>query len=367
MDFAELYFYLRPVFLIFLGINSFKILFRKWEIILTLYQMFYFINFKLNSKINYVPDDSLFLFASTWFDGFDVNSCLNDPRFDTENFRISSSFSKDFQNAKVVVFHPYDFNFKHLPRERPKGQLWVWLNLEPPKYVKYLGKTNGHFNYTASYKTNSDIFLPYGYFIEKPNFTFHNKYLKPFDQRNHSVCWIVSNWKSTFRNSYYEKLKEFINIDVYTGLPRDKNIYNKCEHLSQCKFYLSFENSNHSDYITEKLWYNAYQCGAIPIVLGTVKSDYLKQNIPSDSIIHVDDFSSPEELANYIRRVENNMTLYESYFNWRKGRDIYFEDSFGTYYCRVVDYIRKYQPKPHKDNLTADWFIENYPWWEPNV
>ena len=129
--------------------------------------------------------EKMFLFASpSWFEGYGVKDCLADSRFNTENSKISASFD-DFNKADIVIFHPNDFDFRRLPRERPKGQLWVWLDLEPPQKVPHLGISDDKFNYTASYKMDSDIYLPYGYFIDKPeSFIFNRSYFKPFNQRH---------------------------------------------------------------------------------------------------------------------------------------------------------------------------------------
>lgn len=208
---------------------------------------------------------------------------------------------------------------------------------------------------------DSDIYIPYGYFIDKPeSFIFNRSYFKPFNQRQKLVCWMVSNWKSKFRNDYYNELSKYVNITIFTRITRDRWRFNKCDVLSDCKFYLSFENTNHTDYITEKLWYNAFQCGAIPIALGPSKQNYLNHKIPNDSFIHVEDFANMEDLSKYIKSVSENQTLYQTFFNWRKGRDIYFEDAFGTYYCRIVDYFNKYHPKPHRNIKIKEWFLNGW-------
>lgn len=337
-----------------------------WGIMIKLYKMKSPICF--NFEYSY-PDikkfnNFLFLYASkSFFQGYKPKHCLADPRFNTTNFRISTSF-RDYNKANVVIFHQNDFDFRKLPQSRPKGQLWVWLNMEPPQHIQILNTSENQFNYTASYKTSSDIFLPYGYFIKKPDtFVFNSSFFKPFNQRKKLVCWMVSNWRSKFRNEYYYKLNKSINIEVFGTKTKRIQKFHKCDALSDCKFYLSFENTNHTDYITEKIWYNAFVCGAIPIVHGTLKKEYLKQNIPSDSFIHTDDFANTDELAKYIHKVDQNKTLYQSYFNWRRGRDIYFEDPFGTYYCRVVDFFNRRYLKPRKNLRIKEWFFKG---WEDN-
>ena len=70
---------------------------------------------------------------------------------------------------------------------------------------------------------------------------------------------------------------------------------------SQYKFYLAFENSNCVDYITEKFFVNGLQHNALPIVMGASKEAY-ERSAPQHSFIHVDDFSGPAHLAEYLHK-----------------------------------------------------------------
>lgn len=316
----------------------------------------------VNTKVQRIQNKELFfLFTSTsWFEGYDVHHCLSDSRFNTTNVKITTNI-RDLNKSDIVIFHPNEFDFRNLPKYRPEGQLWVWLNLEPPQNVKYLNISDDKFNYTATYRSDSDIFLPYGNFITKSDsFIFQKRFFKPFNERNKKICWLVSNWNSNFRNRYYEEMKKYMDIKVFGGFTKDPRRYQKCQIISDCKFYMSFENANHTDYITEKLWYNAYQCGAIPIVLGTSRKNYENLGIPGDSFIHVNDFENAKELADFIDKVAEDKNIYKKYFNWRKGRDIYFDDAFGTYFCRIVDYIKKYHPEPRTNVKIKDWFLQGW-------
>lgn len=42
-----------------------------------------------------------------------------------------------------------------------------------------------------------------------------------------------------------------------------------CDKIDDYKFYFAWENSACQEYITEKVWWNAYYKGAVPIVLGS--------------------------------------------------------------------------------------------------
>ena len=53
----------------------------------------------------------------------------------------------------------------------------------------------------------------------------------------------------------------------------------RCPALAKYKFYLALENSLCSEYLTEKLWWNALGEGAVPVVLGGKSArDYAKEN-----------------------------------------------------------------------------------------
>uniref|UniRef100_A0A3B3QW46 Fucosyltransferase n=1 Tax=Paramormyrops kingsleyae TaxID=1676925 RepID=A0A3B3QW46_9TELE len=86
--------------------------------------------------------------------------------------------------------------------------------------------------------------------------------------------------------------------------------------ISRCYFYLAFENSVYRDYITEKLWNNALLAGSVPVVLGPPRANY-EAFIPKDSFIHVDDFNSIKELADFLNQLASDKERYESYFRWR--------------------------------------------------
>ena len=101
------------------------------------------------------------------------------------------------------------------------------------------------------------------------------------------------------------------NADV----PPDVNLQNKTNVMEKYLFHLAFENGRVDDYITEKLWM-AFHSGTLPVVLGPAN---IKDHIDSfRGVIYVDDYPTVQDLANYLNRVANNQTLYESYHAWRK-------------------------------------------------
>ena len=85
--------------------------------------------------------------------------------------------------------------------------------------------------------------------------------------------------------------------------------------LKTHKFYLAFENSLCTDYITEKV-FDRMANNVLPIVLGG--ADYTA-HLPPHSYINVKDYSSPKKLAKYLHKLDKNDTLYNEYFAWKKN------------------------------------------------
>lgn len=105
------------------------------------------------------------------------------------------------------------------------------------------------------------------------------------------------------------------------------------------KFYLAFENSNCHQYITEKLFKNALGLNepdflVVPIVMGARKEEYDKF-APPNSFIHVDDFKSAKDLAEYLRLLANNDALYYDYFRW-KNLGFFIDTKFMCRICAML-------------------------------
>lgn len=53
----------------------------------------------------------------------------------------------------------------------------------------------------------------------------------------------------------------------------------------------------------------------IPVVMGAAPEDY-ERAAPPHSFIHVDDFESPKELAEYLHKLDKDDELYNQYFQY---------------------------------------------------
>uniref|UniRef100_A0A8C5QBM7 Fucosyltransferase n=1 Tax=Leptobrachium leishanense TaxID=445787 RepID=A0A8C5QBM7_9ANUR len=257
--------------------------------------------------------------------------------------------------ADALVVHHCDIMYSQssLPQKpRPHFQRWVWFNLEPPLIISNLHFLDNLFNFTMTFRQDSDICRPYGRIeaLKVPqNFTIPAK--------SKLVSWVVSKWyDGSPRVKYYEEFKKHIQIDIYgrgyTELSRD----DFHDTISKYKFYLSFENSIYTDYITEKFWSNALSTDAVPVALGPSRQSY-ERFIPGDAFIHVDDFPSPKDLAAYLHNLDKDDERYKKYFNWRSKYRVKMEGGWASHYCRACETLKwrtDYQTIPS----VAKWFLE---------
>ncbi|XP_060771458.1 4-galactosyl-N-acetylglucosaminide 3-alpha-L-fucosyltransferase 9-like [Neoarius graeffei] len=248
----------------------------------------------------------------------------------------------EYDKVHGVIFHHrdiYDNVFELLGMRRPPLQKWVWMNMESPRNSERQAEFDGLFNLTASYRRDSDIWVPYGRIIEasKEGKTFK------IPLKDKLVCWIVNNWDVQFKRvQYFEELRKHIQIDIYGGaFERKLSQKEYFRILLSCKFYLSFENSIYKDYFTEKL-FNPMKVGTVPVVLGPPRENY-EEFLPADSFIHVDDFESPQELAEHLKFLDQKQEAYEEYFTWRQhltAEVTYFPLEQA---CRICDHIKRHK------------------------
>lgn len=240
-------------------------------------------------------------------------------------YNISHCFLTDdtdaLPSADVVVFHHQELSrgASALPRHRSAWQRWVWMSLEPPVNNANLRQLNGVFNWTMSYRRDADIPVPYG--VTVPGVQRLN--VQAATNRSYFACWLVSKYRpSQARAGVYQSLKREIPIEVFGRWKKNPlPDHMLLPTISKCLFYLAFENSEARDYISEKLWRNAFQSGAIPVVLGPSRATY-EAVAPPHSFIHVSDFRSTAELATYLKHVAADRQVYEGYLQWHHTHSI---------------------------------------------
>ncbi|KAL4231565.1 Galactoside 3(4)-L-fucosyltransferase [Mactra antiquata] len=183
---------------------------------------------------------------------------------------------------------------------------------------------NDKFNWTMTYRRDSDIYMPYGHIVFTRRYEMKN-YQAIFSRKKYSVAWMVSHCSTmSHREDYVRELQKYIDVHIYGACGSytcDKNDHNCLKTVIKTyKFVLSFENTYHTNYVTEKL-FNWFPENIIPVVRGG-ETDYAKLGVPAGSIINADDFESPKELAKMLWRVGSNEKLYSRYLKRKAGYQI---------------------------------------------
>ena len=317
-----------------------------------------------------------------------MNSTPDFPRGQTlfEHCPVSDCIITNNQSAlpsvsqfDAVIFHLSDLErlkTEDLPdqKERNPNQRYVMFFLESPQHWQVnVTRFNNFFNWTMTYRMDSDIPYPDGWIVPKltkqsfvpternighwdkwENFNFgkfvSSLHLRPrrfieLAQRPPRIAWIVSNCNTdSDRERYVNELKKYIQVDVFgscgTQLCSPKSSHLTCIDKVEQKymFYLAFENSFCDQYVTEKLW-TWLLMDIVPVVLGQANYAAI---MPPHSFINAGNFPEPKDLAYYLKKLSGNKTEYLSYFWWK---DFYKVNSNSMYFDKDYDKIKENESK----------------------
>ena len=267
------------------------------------------------------------------------------------NCFISSDISASDQgeeNFDAFIFHaPRDANLDAgepiLVKHRRPDQVFIFFSMEPPNVLeREILKTSraqnfdGHFNWTISYRSDSDFYLPYGLIeplasapstdadtlrlIESAG---RSSNIHPAKGKTKLVLWMVSNCHArSNRQECVRKLQEHIQVDIISKdgrcggnitCPRVRN-EDVCYEMMEktYKFYLSFENAICREYVSEK-FFDIISRNIVPVVLGG--TDY-SSIAPRHSYIDARQYT-PRQLADYLLQIDADDKLYAQFFWWR--------------------------------------------------
>lgn len=300
-------------------------------------------------------------FGNTEKDPFAFCSVRN-CALDTSNDRID--------DADAVMFHLHLTKGPHtLPNSRRRpGQFWIFFTDESPLHTFLLTRQynmshyNGLFNLSMTYRSDSDVPVPYGRTVPLPEDT--DEVIRDYaSSKKNLVAILGSNCGgANMRWPYVRELAKHVKVDVYGGCGTKVcpgHFTRDCDVTERYKFYLAFENSNCREYITEKLWWNAYHKEVVPVVMGATREEYARL-APPHSFIHVEDFKGPEDLARYLVYLDGNATAYNEYFAWKRKYVVKNEHGyFGSpslHLCRMCEAVNRLQgrTKVYKD-LESFW------------
>lgn len=132
-------------------------------------------------------------------------------------------------------------------------------------------------------------------------------------KNNAIFCSFVASKSMGIRESFVKELSKYKKVDCGGSLLNNTggNVKNKIEFQTKSKFCVAYENSSSIGYTTEKIL-DAYMANCIPIYWGNpnVEEDFNKE-----TMICAHDFNDFNDLIEYIKKVDNDNELYNSYMN----------------------------------------------------
>lgn len=198
-------------------------------------------------------------------------------------------------DAIVINISGLKYNQQDLPSARSDNQLYVFVALEPAAYWTLPDEEfNYLFNYTITYRLDSDITYPYFTITNKrgeivgPKINAHfrnwtrmipisESVKNKLKNKTKAVAWFVTNCydrnhRLSFGHNINNALSKYnLNVDIFGAcgtIACTKGHYTCLDLVAHTYyFYFSFENSNCEDYVSEKLL-TAINHYAVPIVLG---------------------------------------------------------------------------------------------------
>ena len=258
----------------------------------------------------------------------------------------------DYSKADIVFFHARDMPtmsiLEDLKKKSKKGQYWMYFVKENPFNSPPTGPLNRLFELAMTYRYNSDFPFPYGRYVTRTPEDKEDYTLDVAKNKTKQIAWMVSHC-GTRRDKlakYFEQHGLIIAVGGGCASQFQNRLHcstKECtEEMSKYKFYFSAENNLCNQYITEKYWSNPFKINAVPIVLGGSNYADPQLAIPG-SFINALDFKTPQDLVEYIKKVDSNDTLYNSYFNWKKRYKLFQEKQWGCSYamCNLCDHLKK--------------------------
>ena len=226
------------------------------------------------------------------------------------------------------------------------------------------------FNWTMTFRFDSDILYPYSFIFERGNESYlsNNDYDKIFREKDKDVFWLVSHCHTkSRREEYVKQLNSIINVDIYGGCGKKfscpkgtkgtdiKNCF--MEVARRYKFVLAFENTIYLDYVTEKVfrWFNLDI-----IVIGRGGTNYSRR-FPQGTLIDAADFNSATELGHFLKKLGSDMDRYTTYLK-RKSK-YYSVGHMGAAqiaYCKLCEYLHTFDTYRNAYTNISSWWAQGW-------
>lgn len=270
------------------------------------------------------------------------------------------------KDSDVIIFHIPSLDMDQEPPPKPKRQRWVFLTHESPCHTPMPNKKwLGMFNWTATYRLDSDFWFDYGRLAKRKS-PLRKNYREVLNQKSGLIAWMVSNCDTVAKRlNYVRELKKYVPVDVYGKcgkLKCSKQTNDECWDMigTKYKFYLSFENSLSTDYVTEKFWkllnYDI-------VSISRSGANYTRLGVHKNWHIDTRNFESPKHLASFIKYLDENPRQYLQYIKWKRYYRLEGKEKGRGWPCQICKKLHaKEPPKMYTANQLKEWFYDNECW-----
>jgi GR25 family glycosyltransferase involved in LPS biosynthesis len=225
-------------------------------------------------------------------------------------------------DSSIVIFGPFGSTWKTLPEKQPKIH-FTGENTAPVKEAA-LNLGYQHVDMVDNYLRFPLWILEIDWFGADPARIVNPKpiplerctkvYASELAQKKKFCAFIVTNPLNPIRNSAFQWLSEYktvdsagrlfnnIGPDIFAGTGGGGGELKKLEFLKDYKFCLTYENNSAPGYVTEK-YLHAKAAGCIPIYWGDPR---FEREFNKAGCINAQNFKSPEELIEAVRRVDED-------------------------------------------------------------
>ncbi|XP_062699416.1 alpha-(1,3)-fucosyltransferase C isoform X2 [Aedes albopictus] len=281
----------------------------------------------------------------------------------------------------ALVFHiaePWAYSlFEKVPKLRSPRQIYVAANMESPAHTKHLlGGDHDFFNWTMTYRLDSDVVWNYNNFVDAETEVVLGPSERPQWRRgfeeyyNETVLGIVLEKTKmgvqfvshcgtiSKRDDLVREIQKLMSVDIYgkcgtlecpRGSPRCTEML-----TTDYRFYFAFENSLCRDYVTEKVYTVMDASWIVPVVFGG--ADY-SLFLPPNSYIDAQQFNTVEDLVEYLSYLSQNPREYAKYFWWKEHYRITGSQPFCDLCQKLHDVGTRERVQYYKD-IEEWWFDE---------
>ncbi|XP_063538172.1 alpha-(1,3)-fucosyltransferase C-like [Cydia strobilella] len=228
---------------------------------------------------------------------------------------------------------------------RPKNQRYIFYGMEPSDQVRVCNPyADNFFNYTWSYKLNSDIVSPFfvvrdmndsavapsqyaEWTMSLPKASLKLEEVMKFKNKNKAVAMLVKGCKDNEGKIFASKLREALKVhaeelDVF-GCKRSYPLAGSGAVIAREYYYVLVTAGTAQDYVTDKVL-KAYWNNAVPII--RARAD-LTKFLPPGSYINAH-LHTPEQIAAIVHYSINNPSVYRSFFKWRNFYTFHKREEF---------------------------------------